>query len=161
MSDVTPSRPSADRNLLFGILALQAGLIGKDALISAMSAWTLAGQIISRCCALASLIGTRSDRVGPMSQRRRTPAFPGVQPASDQYSRSSTQADVPSSAPPARRVLSEADAPPAGSGFRARDATRAAARDVRVRVAMDGPGENGGAMIPPLTWPARCSGCPV
>jgi serine/threonine-protein kinase len=37
----TPNRPSADRNLLFGILALQAGLIRQDALISAMSAWTL------------------------------------------------------------------------------------------------------------------------
>jgi serine/threonine-protein kinase len=33
---------TADRNLLFGILALQAGLIRQDALINAMSAWTLA-----------------------------------------------------------------------------------------------------------------------
>jgi serine/threonine-protein kinase len=32
---------TADRNLLFGILALQAGLIRQDALICAMNAWTL------------------------------------------------------------------------------------------------------------------------
>jgi serine/threonine-protein kinase len=42
MSSSALNRPSADRNLLFGILALQAGLIGKDALLNAMNAWTLA-----------------------------------------------------------------------------------------------------------------------
>src|SRR6266851_4721646 len=41
MSDATPSRPSADRNLLFGILALQMDFIGRDALIAAMNAWVL------------------------------------------------------------------------------------------------------------------------
>jgi tetratricopeptide (TPR) repeat protein len=41
MSDATPSRPSADRNLLFGILALQMDFIGRDALIAAMHAWVL------------------------------------------------------------------------------------------------------------------------
>ena len=41
MSDVTPSRPSADRNLLFGILALQMDFISRDALIAAMNAWVL------------------------------------------------------------------------------------------------------------------------
>src|SRR5262249_49502974 len=41
MSDPTPSRPSADRNLLFGILALQMDFIGRDALIGAMNAWVL------------------------------------------------------------------------------------------------------------------------
>jgi len=52
MSDATPSRPSADRNLLFGILALQMDFRGRDALIAAMPAWVLnkakpLGQILS------------------------------------------------------------------------------------------------------------------
>src|SRR5437763_3405296 len=34
-------RPSADRNLLFGILALQMDFISRDALIVAMNAWVL------------------------------------------------------------------------------------------------------------------------
>src|SRR4051794_32367686 len=34
-------RPDADRNLLFGILALQLDFITRDALIAAMSAWVL------------------------------------------------------------------------------------------------------------------------
>jgi serine/threonine protein kinase/uncharacterized protein with WD repeat len=41
MSDATPSRPSTDRNLLFGILALQMDFISRDALIAAMNAWVL------------------------------------------------------------------------------------------------------------------------
>jgi WD40 repeat protein/tRNA A-37 threonylcarbamoyl transferase component Bud32 len=41
MSDATPSRPGADRNLLFGILALQMDFIGRDALVAAMNAWVL------------------------------------------------------------------------------------------------------------------------
>jgi tetratricopeptide (TPR) repeat protein/tRNA A-37 threonylcarbamoyl transferase component Bud32 len=45
------SQPAADRNLLFGILALQADLISRDALIVAMNAWTVTkdaplGQIL-------------------------------------------------------------------------------------------------------------------
>ena len=32
---------SADRNLLFGIIALQMDFIGRDALVAAMSAWAL------------------------------------------------------------------------------------------------------------------------
>ena len=52
MSDSTPSRPSADRNRLFGILALQMEFISRDALIAAMHAWVLdksksLGQILS------------------------------------------------------------------------------------------------------------------
>ncbi|HKB37585.1 MAG TPA: hypothetical protein VKD72_14145, partial [Gemmataceae bacterium] len=35
------SRPAADRNLLFGILALQLDFIHKDELIAAMNAWVL------------------------------------------------------------------------------------------------------------------------
>jgi PAS domain S-box-containing protein len=41
MPDATPSRPPADRNLLFGILALQMDFITRDALIAAMHAWVL------------------------------------------------------------------------------------------------------------------------
>src|SRR5260370_1093449 len=41
MSDAAPSHPSADRNLLFGILALQMDFISRDALIQAMNAWVL------------------------------------------------------------------------------------------------------------------------
>ena len=32
---------SSDRNLLFGILALQMDFIGRDALVTAMNAWVL------------------------------------------------------------------------------------------------------------------------
>jgi hypothetical protein len=39
MSGSTPPRPSADRNLLFGILALQMDFISRDALITVMHAW--------------------------------------------------------------------------------------------------------------------------
>ena len=41
MPDSAPSRPASDRNLLFGILALQMDFIGRDALIAAMNAWVL------------------------------------------------------------------------------------------------------------------------
>jgi serine/threonine-protein kinase len=41
MSPPSPSRPSADRNLLFGILALQMDFISRDALVNAMNAWVM------------------------------------------------------------------------------------------------------------------------
>jgi hypothetical protein len=41
MSDSLSSRPSADRQLLFGILALQLDFISRDALIAAVRAWVL------------------------------------------------------------------------------------------------------------------------
>jgi eukaryotic-like serine/threonine-protein kinase len=41
MPDATPSRPNADQNLLFGILALQMDFITRDALIAAMHDWVL------------------------------------------------------------------------------------------------------------------------
>jgi serine/threonine protein kinase/Tfp pilus assembly protein PilF len=52
MSESTPSRPAADRNLLFGILALQMNFINRDVLIGAMNAWVLEktkslGQILT------------------------------------------------------------------------------------------------------------------
>jgi hypothetical protein len=37
-----PPSPGADRNLLFGILALQMDFVSRDALIAAMHAWVLA-----------------------------------------------------------------------------------------------------------------------
>jgi serine/threonine protein kinase len=56
MSDATP-RPSADRNLLFGILALQMDFITRDQLIAAMHTWVLdkakpLGQILQEQGAL-------------------------------------------------------------------------------------------------------------
>jgi serine/threonine protein kinase len=39
MPEPTPSSPAADRNLLFGILALQMDFINRDALIQALNAW--------------------------------------------------------------------------------------------------------------------------
>jgi hypothetical protein len=39
MSRPAPDQPSADRNLLFGILAVQMDFASRDALIAAMSAW--------------------------------------------------------------------------------------------------------------------------
>ncbi len=42
MSHAAPAGPSADRNLLFGILAVQMDFITRDALIAAMNAWVLA-----------------------------------------------------------------------------------------------------------------------
>src|SRR5262245_32102454 len=41
MSEPHSSPASADRNLLFGILALQMDFIGRDALIAAMNVWVL------------------------------------------------------------------------------------------------------------------------
>jgi WD40 repeat protein/tRNA A-37 threonylcarbamoyl transferase component Bud32 len=52
------ARPTADRNLLFGILALQMDFIGRDALIAAMHTWVLdkakaLGQILREQGALS------------------------------------------------------------------------------------------------------------
>jgi WD40 repeat protein len=41
MPEPSPSRPLTDRNLLFGILALQMDFISRDSLIAAMGAWVL------------------------------------------------------------------------------------------------------------------------
>jgi hypothetical protein len=41
MPEPAPSRPDADRNLLFGILALQMDFVTRDALVKAMNAWVL------------------------------------------------------------------------------------------------------------------------
>jgi serine/threonine-protein kinase len=58
MSEPAPSPASADRNLLFGILALQMDFVSRDALLKAMNAWVLAkhkplGQILVEHGALA------------------------------------------------------------------------------------------------------------
>src|SRR5688572_7983406 len=41
MSEHRPSNRSADRNLLFGILALQMDFITRDQLVAGMNAWVL------------------------------------------------------------------------------------------------------------------------
>jgi hypothetical protein len=41
MADSNSARAAADRNLLFGILALQMDFIDRDALVEAMNAWVL------------------------------------------------------------------------------------------------------------------------
>jgi hypothetical protein len=57
MSDPAPARPSADLNLLFGVLALQMDFVSRDDLITAMNAWVLAkerplGQVLAEMGAL-------------------------------------------------------------------------------------------------------------
>ncbi len=42
MSDPASANPAADRNLLFGILAVQMDFVGRDQLIAAMHSWVLA-----------------------------------------------------------------------------------------------------------------------
>src|SRR6516162_755106 len=41
MPEPTPNQAGADRNLLFGILALQMDFISRDGLVEAMHAWVL------------------------------------------------------------------------------------------------------------------------
>jgi serine/threonine protein kinase len=41
MSEPVPPHAAADRNLLFGVLALQMDFVGKEALLKAMNAWVL------------------------------------------------------------------------------------------------------------------------
>ena len=60
---------SADRNLLFGILALQMDFISRDALIAAMNAWVLdkakpLGQVLHEQGALGV------DAAGPAGRAR-------------------------------------------------------------------------------------------
>jgi tetratricopeptide (TPR) repeat protein/serine/threonine protein kinase len=57
MPDPTPPGPSADRNLLFGVLALQMDFVSRDDLVAAMHAWVLAkhkplGQVLADLGAL-------------------------------------------------------------------------------------------------------------
>ena len=64
---------NADRNLLFGILALQLDFIARDALIAAMHAWVLEkskplGQVLVDCVRPdqeRARVGARSDRLAP------------------------------------------------------------------------------------------------
>jgi serine/threonine-protein kinase len=42
MSEPAPGNPTADRNLLFGILAVQMDFVSREALVAAMHAWVLA-----------------------------------------------------------------------------------------------------------------------
>jgi serine/threonine-protein kinase len=59
MSEATPAPANTDRNLLFGILALQMDFISRDALIAAMNAWVLEktkplGQVLQEEGALSA-----------------------------------------------------------------------------------------------------------
>jgi len=68
MPDATPSPNSADRNLLFGILALQMDFISRDALIAGMNAWVLdkakpLGQILVEQAALTARARDKLDAV--------------------------------------------------------------------------------------------------
>jgi serine/threonine protein kinase len=59
MSNPAPGDPAADRNLLFGILAVQMDFVSRDALIAGMHAWVLAkhrplGEILVEQLALSA-----------------------------------------------------------------------------------------------------------
>jgi serine/threonine-protein kinase len=61
-----PGRPGADRNLLFGVLALQMDLVARDQLVAAMHAWVLdktkpLGQVLEEQGALAEADRTAVD----------------------------------------------------------------------------------------------------
>ena len=85
MSDTPFMRPTADRNLLFGILALQIDFISRDALIKAMNAWVLEkskslGQILGEHQALdrdvqrsREDLSRAGDPLPERTQRLRTP----------------------------------------------------------------------------------------
>ena len=77
-----PRRPAADRNLLFGILALQMDFITRDALVAAMNAWVLQkasplGHILQEqgalnaeeCAALETLVKQHLRRHGDDLER--------------------------------------------------------------------------------------------
>ena len=70
--DPTMSRLAADRNLLFGILALQMDFISRDALIAAMNAW-----VLEKHRPLADLLEER----GALSPGRPRPARAAGPPA--------------------------------------------------------------------------------
>src|SRR5262249_35707492 len=90
MPEPTPPHPASDRNLLFGILALQMDFISRDALIAAMSAWVLdkaksLGDILQAQGTLAAderavldaLVDTHLRRHGGDSQRSLAAVGPG------------------------------------------------------------------------------------
>src|SRR6516162_9685798 len=67
MPTFTP-RPAADRNLLFGILAVQMDFVSRDALIRAMHAWVLEkakplGQVLLEQGALAAAARDGLERI--------------------------------------------------------------------------------------------------
>ena len=68
MSDPAPFQRSTDRNLLFGILALQMDFISRDALIAAMNAWVLdkakpLGEMLVEQGALAAKARDKLDEI--------------------------------------------------------------------------------------------------
>jgi hypothetical protein len=59
MPEPAPTPAPADRNLLFGILALQMDFIGRDALVQAMNAWVLTEVLDVRAGPAAAASGAR------------------------------------------------------------------------------------------------------
>ena len=80
-----PPSPAADRNLLFGILALQMDFISRDALIAAMNAWVLdkakpLGDVLRDSTSLAADEHALLDALvqqAPRAARQRPAAEPG------------------------------------------------------------------------------------
>jgi hypothetical protein len=87
MPDPAPTPPTADRNLLFGILALQMDFIGRDDLIAAMSAWVLdkgkpLGQILVEPTEARSMASRSSRRGRSLRCHQMTAPSPWPQPRS-------------------------------------------------------------------------------
>jgi hypothetical protein len=61
MPDSVRSLPAADRNLLFGVLALQMDFIDRDALVKAMNAWVLDGAQLDLCEGTLSQLAVELD----------------------------------------------------------------------------------------------------
>jgi hypothetical protein len=121
LSDQTPSRPATDRNLLFGILALQMDFISRDALIAVMHAWVLdkAKPLAQILHDQGALTADRRTLLEALVQEPQAPSQrPGTKPGGRKLhpvSASRLGADRRSGLsgqPGRRRVTSEPSAPP-------------------------------------------------
>ena len=82
MSETRRPHPATDRNLLFGVLALQLDFLGRDALIAGMNAWVLAKTrpLGGSCASSGALSAARLDparRPGRRARRRSRRGRPG------------------------------------------------------------------------------------
>ena len=74
------SSANADRNLLYGVLALQMGFIGRDALISALTDWVAAkdkplGRILIDRQAISEAIPGSEGKDGRFKKRKTVPVL--------------------------------------------------------------------------------------
>ncbi len=130
MPDAAPVDPAADRNLLFGVLALQMDFVSRDALIAAMQAWGLAkhrplGEILLEHGALTA---ERRHVLDLLTAERLKP--PGGEPPRDSaaFAHRPTVRDTPWRLPQPDPQTTVADtghrsgaaAPPAAGGARFR-----------------------------------------